>query len=77
MLTLECDVNVPDTIPDGHPVGIDLGLDKFVATSDGDVIDRPRFLSALHIYMRVPRNNFLRIPFALARGVRQLLRTRP
>jgi putative transposase len=48
MLTLECDVNVPDAIPDGHPVGIDLGLDKFVATSDGDVIDRPRFLSSLH-----------------------------
>ncbi|MCA1990492.1 MAG: transposase [Coleofasciculus sp. S288] len=48
MLTLECDVNVPDTIPDGHPVGIDLGLDKFVATSDGDVIDRPRFLNSLH-----------------------------
>ncbi|HAG82745.1 MAG TPA: transposase [Cyanobacteria bacterium UBA12227] len=48
MLTLECNVNVPDTIPDGHPIGIDLGLDKFVATSDGDVIDRPRFLSSLH-----------------------------
>jgi putative transposase len=48
MLTLECDVSVPDVIPDGHPVGIDLGLDKFVATSNGDVIDRPRFLDSLH-----------------------------
>jgi putative transposase len=48
MLTLECDVNVPDVIPDGHPVGIDLGLDKFVATSDGDVIDRPHFFQVLH-----------------------------
>jgi putative transposase len=48
MLTLECDVNVPDTIPTGHPMGIDLGLDKFVATSDGDVIERPRFLNSLH-----------------------------
>ncbi len=47
-LTLECDVSVPDVMPDGHPVGIDLGLDKFVATSNGDVIDRPRFLSSLH-----------------------------
>jgi putative transposase len=48
MLTLECDVSVPDTIPSGHPIGIDLGLDKFVATSDGDVVDRPRFLNSLH-----------------------------
>ncbi|MFB8788250.1 MAG: transposase [Potamolinea sp.] len=34
--------------PHGHPVGIDLGLGKFVATSDGLVIDRPRFLGLLH-----------------------------
>jgi putative transposase len=48
MMTLECDVSVPDVMPHGHPVGIDLGLDKFVATSDGDVVDRPRFLNSLH-----------------------------
>jgi putative transposase len=47
-LTLECDVSVPDVMPDGHAIGIDLGLDKFVATSDGDVVDRPRFLNSLH-----------------------------
>ncbi len=48
MMTLECDVSVPDVMPHGHPVGIDLGLDKFVATFDGDVVDRPRFLNSLH-----------------------------
>lgn len=48
MLSLECNVNVPNLVPSGHPRGIDLGLDKFVATSDGEVIDRPRFLSSLH-----------------------------
>jgi putative transposase len=48
MLTLECDVNVPDVMPFGHPIGIDLGLDKFVATSDGFVINRPRLLNSLH-----------------------------
>ncbi len=47
-LTLEYDVSVPDIMPNGHAIGIDLGLDKFVATSDGDVVDRPRFLSSLH-----------------------------
>ncbi|NMG10615.1 RNA-guided endonuclease TnpB family protein [Brasilonema sp. UFV-L1] len=48
MLTLECNVNVPSPLPTGHPVGIDLGLDKFAATSDGGLIERPRFLKTLH-----------------------------
>ncbi len=47
-LALECDVSVRDVMPHGHPLGIDLGLDKFVATSEWLVIDRPRFLSVLH-----------------------------
>jgi putative transposase len=47
MLTLECDVNVPDPAPAGYPRGLDLGLDKFVATSDGELIERPRFLGTL------------------------------
>ena len=46
-LALECDVSVPDVMPHGHPVGIDLGLDKFAATSEGLVVDRPRFLGSL------------------------------
>ena len=47
MLTLENDVSVPDPMPMGHPRGIDLGLDKFAATSDGALIERPRFLQDL------------------------------
>ena len=47
MLTLESDVFVPDPMPMGHPRGIDLGLDKFAATSDGALIERPRFLQEL------------------------------
>ena len=34
MLTLECNVKVPDTLPAGHLRGIDERLDKFAATSD-------------------------------------------
>jgi putative transposase len=48
MFTLECDVNVPEPVPGGHPRGIDLGLDKFAATSDGELVERPRFLDSLH-----------------------------
>ena len=43
MLALECDVNIPDIAPHGHPIGIDVGLDTFVATSEGELINRPRF----------------------------------
>ncbi|MFB2975650.1 RNA-guided endonuclease InsQ/TnpB family protein [Microseira sp. BLCC-F43] len=38
MLSLQCDVQVPDATPHGHPVGIDLGIQKFLATSDGELI---------------------------------------
>lgn len=43
MLSLQCDVQVPDVMPHGLPVGIDVGLDAFVATSEGELIARPRF----------------------------------
>jgi putative transposase len=48
MLSLQCDVQVPDAMPHGHPVGVDLGLEKFLATSDGELIARPRFFNSLH-----------------------------
>jgi len=43
MLSLQCDVNVPDVPPHGEPLGIDVGLLSFVATSSGELIKRPRF----------------------------------
>ena len=43
MLSLQAMVDVPDISPHGHPIGIDVGLDSFVATSDGELIDRPKF----------------------------------
>lgn len=43
MLSLCADISIPDVQPHGHPLGLDVGLDSFVATSDGQLIDRPRF----------------------------------
>jgi len=43
MLTLELDVSVPNVMPHGNALGIDLGLNAFVATSDNRLIARPRF----------------------------------
>jgi putative transposase len=47
MLSLQLDVNIPETSPSGHPLGIDVGLEKFLATSDGELIKRPKFFEAL------------------------------
>jgi len=43
MLSLQCDVNIPDVPPHGEPLGIDVGLTSFVATSLGELVERPRF----------------------------------
>lgn len=48
ILVLECDINVPSPTASGQPLGLDLGLDKFVATSSGLLVERPRFLDSLH-----------------------------
>ena len=47
MLVLRSDVSVPEVLPHGEPVGIDLGLEKFLSTSTGKLIERPKFFFAL------------------------------
>ncbi|UCJ10814.1 MAG: transposase [Phormidium sp. PBR-2020] len=48
MLSLQADVDIPAVMPHGHPVGIDVGLEYFLSTSDGEQVKRPRFFNALH-----------------------------
>ena len=43
MLVLAMDVSVSDVMPHGEAIGIDVGLDAFVATSEGELINRPKF----------------------------------
>jgi len=43
LLSLEADVEIPAVMPHGHPVGIDVGLEYFLSTSDGEQVKRPRF----------------------------------
>jgi putative transposase len=42
-INIQCDVNVPDPMPHGHPIGVDVGLEKFLATSDGALVKPPKF----------------------------------
>jgi putative transposase len=43
MLTLQWDVSIPDIIPHGNSVGIDIGLTNFVATSNGILSKKTKF----------------------------------
>ncbi len=43
-LIIELDVNVVQPIPHGHALGIDVGISSMIATSDGLVLPRPKFL---------------------------------
>ena len=43
-LMIELDVNVVQPFPHGHAVGIDVGIQSMIATSDGLVLPRPKFL---------------------------------
>lgn len=42
-LVLHSEIEVPDIQPSGYAIGIDVGLNTFVATSEGELIARPRF----------------------------------
>ena len=41
---IELDVDLPSPIPHGHAVGIDVGISSMLSTSDGLLIQRPKFL---------------------------------
>ncbi len=43
-LMIELDVNVVQPIPHSHALGIDVGIQSMLATSDGLIIPRPKFL---------------------------------
>jgi putative transposase len=48
LLSLQAELDIPDPMPHGHPVGIDVGLEYFLSTSEGEQVRRPRFFNALH-----------------------------
>ncbi|EAW35235.1 putative transposase [Lyngbya sp. PCC 8106] len=46
-ISLQCEVSVPDPTTHGHPIGVDVGLKKFLATSDGVLVHPPKFFKEL------------------------------
>ena len=52
-VNIQCDVSVPDPMPCGHAIGVDVGLEKFLATSDGTLVKPPKFFKHLQSRLKV------------------------
>ena len=52
-ISLQCDVSVPDPTPSGHRIGVDTGLEKFLATSDCVLVKPPKFFKSLQSKLKV------------------------
>jgi putative transposase len=60
-IALQCNVSVPDPIPHGHPIGVDIGLEKFLATSDGILVKPPKFFKQLQSRLKVLQRRLARL----------------
>ncbi len=59
-ISIQCDVNVPSPTPYGHPIGVDTGLEKFLATSDGVLVKPPKFFKALQSKLKLLQSRLSR-----------------
>ncbi|WP_226591941.1 RNA-guided endonuclease InsQ/TnpB family protein [Microseira wollei] len=60
VFTIESDVSIPDAHPHGDALGIDLGLEKFLTTSDKEFIARPKFLTSLYRELELLQRKYAR-----------------
>ena len=42
-VSIQCDVDIPDVMPHGYAIGIDLGLNSFIATSENQFVKGHKF----------------------------------
>jgi putative transposase len=53
VITIQCNVKVPDPLPFGRGIGIDIGLESFLVTSDNLRIEPARFFRDLQSRLKV------------------------
>ncbi|MDJ0618683.1 MAG: transposase [Calothrix sp. MO_192.B10] len=53
VVTIGCDVNVPEPVPFGHGIGVDIGLESFLVTSDNFRVEPARFFRDLQSRLKV------------------------
>ena len=86
MLTFQADIAIPEPPLVGHMVGVDVGLEYFLSTSDGLQVERPRFFVDLQrklksLQRRLKRKqlgsaNWKKAQLTVARLHEQIARTR-
>jgi putative transposase len=59
-INIQCNVSVPSPIPHGHSIGVDIGLEKFLATSDGVLVKSPKFLKVMQSKLKLLQRRFSR-----------------
>jgi putative transposase len=59
-ISLQCDVTIPEPTPCGHPIGVDIGLEKFLATSDGVFVKPPKFFKSLQSELKLLQRRLFR-----------------
>ncbi|EGJ32021.1 MULTISPECIES: RNA-guided endonuclease TnpB family protein [Moorena] len=60
VIAISSDISIPEVKPHGKAIGIDLGLSCFLATSESELICRPRFLVSLHRQLKLLQRKYAR-----------------
>lgn len=60
MLVLEVDFNLPEPEPHGKAIGIDVGINHFIATSEGNFVKNPRYTEKVQGKLKLLQERALR-----------------
>jgi putative transposase len=52
-INLACNASIPEVLPHGHPIGVDVGLEKFLATSEGILVKPPKFFKQMQSQLKL------------------------
>jgi putative transposase len=52
-VNIQCNLSVPHPQPYGHPIGVDTGLEKFLATSESVLVKPPKFFKQLQSQLKL------------------------
>jgi hypothetical protein len=48
VISIQSDISIPDAVPHGHFIGVDVGLNSYLATSDGFIEPGRKFFKDMH-----------------------------
>lgn len=60
VISIQSDVSIPEPVPHGHCIGVDVNLLNYLSTSDGFIEPRPKFLKDLHRRLKVLQRRLTR-----------------